>query len=178
MLLSYYELVGLVDCGVIDALYENINGASIDVRLDNLVLFEAAPTKFVIDPSVKESHAVTTIELKDSGFILPPGGCVLASTMETFNLPNDLACEFKLKSSIARVFLNCMLATWCDPTWHNSKLTLELKNDLKHHSILLKSGMKIGQMIFYRVKPVPTEHSYKAKGRYNNTTSVTQSKGV
>ena len=113
MLLSYDELVGLVDCGVIDALYENINGASIDVRLDDILLLEAASTKFVIDPSIKESHAVTTIKLKDSGFILPPGGCVLASTMETFNLPNDIACEFKLKSSIARVFLNCMLATWC-----------------------------------------------------------------
>jgi deoxycytidine triphosphate deaminase len=65
-----------------------------------------------------------------------------------------------------------------DPRWHNSKLTLELKNELSHHQILLKTGMKIGQIIFYRVTPVPEEHSYAVKGRYNNTTEVTASKGV
>jgi len=66
----------------------------------------------------------------------------------------------------------------CDPSWHNSKLTLELKNDCEYHSLLLKAGMKIGQMIFYRVNPVPDQHSYAVKGRYNNTTEVTGSKGV
>jgi len=66
----------------------------------------------------------------------------------------------------------------CDPGWHNSRLTLELKNNGEYHSLLLRAGMKIGQMKFYRVKPVPEQHSYAVKGRYNNTTEVTGSKGV
>jgi dCTP deaminase len=107
-----------------------------------------------------------------------PGQCVLASTVETFNLPEDLSCEFKLKSSIARVFLNNMLATWGDPWWHNSKMTLELKNDLQYNAILLKPNMKIGQMIFWRSESVPEDRSYKVRGQYNNTTTVTASRGV
>jgi len=57
-------------------------------------------------------------------------------------------------------------------------MTLELKNDLQYNAILLKPNMKIGQMIFWRSKPVPEERSYKVRGQYNNTTTVTASRGV
>jgi len=33
-------------------------------------------------------------------------------------------------------------------------------------------------MIFFESKPVPHEKSYAVNGRYNNTVSVTASKGV
>lgn len=179
MLLSYLELMELVEGGVIDADPELVNGASIDVRLDKTILVEKYhPIPVMIDLSAKESPDLLSLEMGVGGYALKPGQFVLASTMETFNLPNDIACEFKLKSSAARAGLNNMLATWCDPSWTNSKLTLELKNDCEHHSLLLKTGMKIGQMIFYRVNPVPEQHSYAVKGRYNHTTEVTASKGV
>jgi len=179
MLLSYVELVDLVKAGVIDADPANINGASIDVTLDRTLLIEKQhaiePT---IDLSRKQSPEMCTYLLSESGFSLPPGHFVLASTQETFNLPNDIAAEFKLKSSVARAGLNHCLAGFCDPNWTNSKLTMELKNELQYHELLLKPGMKIGQVLFYRVTPVPTEHSYAVKGRYNNTQQTTASKGV
>ena len=179
MLLSYIELLELVCDGVIDAKLENINGASIDVTLDDTLLLEKhhaiEPT---IDLSRKQAPEMCALKLSESGFSLPPGHFVLASTRETFNLPNDIAAEFKLKSSVARAGLNHCLAGFCDPSWSNSKLTLELKNELQYHELLLKPGMKIGQILFYRVTPVPTEHSYAVKGHYNNTLTVTESKGV
>ena len=179
MLLSYNELHELIESGVIDADPENVNGTSIDVRLDRTILVELEKKKIgIVDPSIKQSHDTVRIEMPDSGYLMPPGQCVLASTVETFNLPEDLSCEFKLKSSMARVFLENMLATWGDPWWSNSKMTLELKNELQHNAILIKPNMKIGQMIFYRSKPVPEDRSYKVRGRYNNTTTVTASKGV
>lgn len=179
MLLSYNELHELIESGVIDADPENVNGTSIDVRLDRTILVEMEKKEIgIVDPSLKQSHETVMIEMPDSGYLMLPGQCVLASTVETFNLPEDLSCEFKLKSSMARVFLENMLATWGDPWWSNSKMTLELKNELQHNAILIKPNMKIGQMIFYRSKPVPEDRSYKVRGRYNNTTTVTASKGV
>ena len=179
MLLSYHELHELIESGVIDADPENVNGTSIDVRLDRTILVEIEKAELgIVDPSLKQSHDTIAIEMPDNGYLMIPGQCVLASTVEIFNLPEDLSCEFKLKSSMARVFLENMLATWGDPFWHNSKMTLELKNELQYNAILIKPNMKIGQMIFYRSKPVPEDRSYKVRGRYNNTTTVTASKGV
>jgi len=180
MPLSYTELMKLVEQGVIIAEPELVNGASIDVRLDQHVLIEREYVYSypVVDLSAKESPDMIGFDIPESGLLLSPGQCMLAATMEVFNLPNDIVCEFKLKSSIARCFLNCMLATWCDPCWYNSRLTLELKNDCQYHTLLLRAGMKIGQMIFDRVEPVPEQHSYAVKGRYNNTMKVTVSKGV
>jgi len=179
MLLSYYELHELIEMGVIDADPENVNGTSIDVRLDRTILVELEKKEIgIVDPSLKQSHDTIQIEMPDSGYLMLPGQCVLASTVETFNLPPNLSCEFKLKSSMARVFLENMLATWGDPWWSNSKMTLELKNELQHNAILIKPNMKVGQMIFYRSNPVPEDRSYKVRGRYNDTTTVTASKGV
>lgn len=177
MILSYNELCGLVEGDVISAEYENINGTSIDVRLGDEIMIEDIHGG-VIDPSIKQPLNMIKVALTDEGYILSPGEVVLACTKEIFNLPNNLSCEFKLKSSIARVFINNMLATWCDPSWGNSSLTLELKNDTRYHSILIKRNMKIGQMIFFQSNPVPHEKSYAVTGRYNNTRSVTESKGV
>lgn len=184
MLLSYYELKELVDQGVITADPDLINGASIDVRLHDTIMVEAETQLQhtvqgypVVDLSKKESPSFVTMNI-NHGYIVLPGQCLLASTQEIFNLPDDIACQFKLKSSVGRSFLNHMMAGFCDPLWTNSRLTLELHNCLQHHAVLIKTGMKIGQMTFERVKSVPHEHSYAAKGRYNNTTEVTASKGV
>ena len=66
-----------------------------------------------------------------------------------------------------------MNAGWCDPGWNGSALTMELKNMLRFHSIRLREHDSIGQMVFFRVSPVPEQNSYAAVGRYNNDTSVT-----
>ena len=60
----------------------------------------------------------------------------------------------------------------CDPHWHGSVLTLELKNFTRSHIIELHDGCRIGQMIFYRSEPVPRERGYAVRGRYNQDTSV------
>ena len=179
MLLSYNELHELIESGVIDADPENVNGTSIDVRLDRTILVEMEKKEIgIVDPSLKQSHDTVRIEMPDSGYLMLPGKCVLASTVETFNMPLDISPQLVLKSSIGRVFLNHMMAGFGDPGWSNSKMTLELKNELQHNAILIKPNMKIAQIKFYRSKPVPEHRSYRHRGRYNDTTTVTGSKGV
>ena len=75
---------------------------------------------------------------------LAPGQFCLAATAETFYLPDNIAAEFKLKSSLARAGLNHALAGFADPGWTGSVLTLELTNTLRWHSLRLRPGMKAG----------------------------------
>lgn len=180
MLLSHVELVNLIKTGVIDAPIENVNGASIDITLGNKLMIEDVTTKFpkVVDLKEKQNIDLIEFDIDEHGVALNSGEFALATSNETFNLPNNIACEYKLKSSLARNGLNHMLAGWCDPGWKNAKLTLELHNVLKNHVLLLKAGMKIGQMVFWYCNEVPEEHSYATKGQYNNQDCVTPAKAL
>jgi len=178
-LLSHCKLIDLVKNGVIDAPIENVNGASIDITLGDSVRVELPPDHYVpIDLIKKETIKTEPFNIRDHSYILMPGAFILASSVETFNLPDDIACEYKLKSSLARSGLGHALAGWCNPGWHGSKLTLELFNSTRHHELRLTAGMKIGQMIFFRVDQVPEHASYKSRGQYNNQCEAVESRGL
>lgn len=179
-LLTYVELVELVRRGVIEGAHpDHINGASIDITLGDTVYVEGPPHGgyTVVDLAAKETPNMVATPFKDY-FDLAPGQFCLASSREMFNLPNDIAAEFKLKSSGARAGLDAALALFCDPGWHGSVLTLELYNNLCYHHLRLRPGMKIGQMIFMRGTPVPAFADYAARGNYNGDKSATPSKGI
>ncbi|MEY3760178.1 MAG: Cronobacter phage vB CsaP, partial [Pseudomonadota bacterium] len=112
------------------------------------------------------------------GYTIRPDEFILASSDEFFNLPNDISCEYKLKSSMARNALDHLNAGWADATWNGSRLTLELKNVSRFHKLIIETGMAIGQMVFFRHAPVPHEQSYAVRGQYNKQQSVTESKGI
>ena len=177
-LLTYLDLVDLVDQGMIENLsHEQINGASIDVTLGRYIKIED-PKGGVVDVSAKEPLKMREHDLVEEPYRLHPGEFVLASTREIFHLPHDIAFEYKLKSSLARVGLAHLVAGYADPGWHGSVLTLEYHNVTQHHQIVLKYGMPAGQCVFYRGRPVPVEQSYATRGNYNGDLRVTQSKGA
>jgi dCTP deaminase len=146
-----------------------VNPASIDVRLGNLLLIESAQSPVLV-PYPLSGHT------EEDPYLLVPGQFCLAPTVETFNVPDCLAAEFRLKSSRAREGLDQALAVWADPGFHGSVLTLELRNNRQLWPQLLWPGMKIGQMVFHRMSRVP-ELSYAVTGRYCNDTTVQASKG-
>lgn len=181
-LVTYNELCGIVDAGYIRGVHQaHINGASIDVTLGSRLWLEDKPMgqNTVVDLMAKQSPALLPVDLLDHGYYdLEPGRFCLAATCETFHLPNDLSAEYRLKSSLARAGLDAALAMWCDPGWHGSVLTLELTNTLRHHSLRLRPGMAIGQMIFHRGYPVPPAASYATRGQYNGDLAAQPSKGL
>ena len=146
-----------------------VNPASLDVRLGDRILIESASSPDLV-PLPLADHSET------EPFLLLPGQFVLAQTMETFSLPEDIAAQFVLKSSRAREGLEHLLAGYCDPGWHGSVLTLELHNSRQLHSIPLWPGKRIGQMVFHRMSQ-PPERSYAVVGRYNRDRAVTGSRG-
>jgi len=175
MLLSFNQLQQLVEKDIITPVeFDQINAASIDVRLGDTILTEAYSdhTSCTLSLVDRTPMAMMSVNIKDGYYDLQPGEFILAHTMERFNLPDWIAAEFKLKSSGARSGLNNALATWCDPGWHGSVLTLELQNLTRNHVIRLHHGVRIGQIIFHMCEPVPEDRSYSARGRYNNDASV------
>ena len=152
---------------------DHINASSLDVRLGEDFLLEKVVDpdfNFIsLDKGCKTPHMV---EYK-GGVRLRPGKFCLAHTMEEFNLPDNISAEFRLKSSVARKGLDHALAVWIDAGFHGSVLTLELRNNLTHHTTVLEAGDKIGQIVFHRHED-SGEYSYRKKGSYNNSKSVTQ----
>lgn len=177
MLLSHIELVELVDQGVIEGVQPGaINAASIDVRLGERFMVEAASITRelrVVNLAKRESLRMRTVDVAPGANIrMHPGQFALAHTIERFNLPNDISAQFLLKSSIARSGLDHLSATWCDAGWNGSVLTLEIRNVTQTHHLVLEPGMFIGQMKFYRHTPVPDDQSYAVRGRYNGDSFV------
>lgn len=174
-LLSYNRLCELIEQGVIqNSDFNHVNSASIDIHLgsDVLIEVECRNLERLVLKARHKLPAYRTV-ITDSGLILEPSEFILAQSQEIFNLPNNISAEYKLKSSMARIGLEHMNAGWCDAGWHGSVLTLELKNMLRYHSIVLHKGDGIGQIVFFEHESVPADKSYAARGRYNQDKTVT-----
>lgn len=147
---------------------EHVNPASLDVTLGPTILIESAENRQFVSYSIAECTP-------DQPYWLVPGQFILASTIERFNLPDDVAAQFMLKSSRAREGLEHLLAGYCDPGWYDSVLTLELHNSRQLHQVPIWHGMRIGQMVFYQLSE-PVGCSYAITGRYNGDDTVVCSK--
>jgi dCTP deaminase len=170
-LLSYTDLLALQKHGVIqNSESEHVNASSIDVTLGATLLVEQERRLTNIVSLVgRESLAMKSITLAypSDEYLLQPGEFILAQSQQVFNLPGDISCEYKLKSSMARAGLEHMNAGWCDAGWNGSVLTLEFKNVTRYHAIRIRLGDRVGQVVFFKHKLVPAERSYAARGRYN-----------
>ena len=177
-LLTYHDLCDLVERGVVqNSSREHISAASIDVHISDKFLLERLSVGHtpVVDVAARQSPDFTEIiATADAPLYMMPGQFLLAATCEVFNLPDDVAALFVMKSSVARCGLDQMNAAWCNPGWRGSALTLELMNVMKGHMLMLRPGMPIGQMVFFRGKPVPQALLYSQRGVYNHQREVSR----
>lgn len=113
-LLSYNELVELVERGVITGVRDGaINASSIDIHLAPKILVEGNRRKTVTFAK-REPLGMYDIDLRlKGGFDIPPGGFLLASSVEMFNLPANISAQYRLKSSMARIGLEHLNAGHC-----------------------------------------------------------------
>jgi dCTP deaminase len=169
MILCDTEIHDLIEQGMVQHHQpELINPASLDLRLGNLIMLESVESNQMIPLSIKDYTP-------DHPYELVPGQFVLAQTVETFSMPEYIAGLFFLKSSRAREGYENLHAGYADPGWHGSALTLELKNARQLRPLPLYPGLKIGQMVFFRMSAKPAL-SYAQVGHYNNDRLVTASK--
>jgi dCTP deaminase len=178
-LVTYKVILELLKDGVVENYDPScVNGASLDVRLNSLIYTEELQYPRLVDLAAKEVPPMRIVDITNIPYDLKPGEFILASTVEVFNLPNNIAAEFRLKSSAARAGLDQALAVWCDPGWTGSVLTIELRNNLQANDLRLRAGMKIGQMVFWQGEPVPDRQMYHTKGQYNHDKETQPSRGI
>jgi dCTP deaminase len=168
-ILCDYEIKALCTDGMVQNYDEAlINPASLDLRLGNTIMIESAESLDMRELSIAR-HTV------ENPYLLRPGQFILAQTIEVFNMPENIAGLFFLKSSRAREGYENLHAGYADPGWHGSVLTLELKNSRQLLPLPLYPGTKIGQMVFFRMSNPPVV-SYAVTGSYNQDLSTTGSK--
>ncbi|MSQ12516.1 MAG: dCTP deaminase [Dehalococcoidia bacterium] len=125
--------------------------ASVDVRMDRKLRVFRNMRRPYIDVRVPTDDLTELVEIQDDKpFILHPGEFVLGSTLEYFEIPDDLVARLEGKSSLGRLgLLIHSTAGYVDPGW-KGHLTLELSN-VARLPITLYYGMKIGQISYLQL---------------------------
>jgi dCTP deaminase len=156
-----------------------IQPASVDLHLDKkLLAFKPQRYPAYIDVRRRLDHLNELVEIdEEKPFFLNPGEFVLASTLESIGLPDDIVGRLEGKSSLGRIgLLIHSTAGYVDPGWQGH-LTLELSNVAKL-PITLYYRMKIGQISFLRLTS-PVEKMYgtaELGSKYQGQTEPTASK--
>ena len=104
-------------------------------------------------------------------YILLPNQFVLATTMEYFNLPNNITAFVEGRSSLGRMGLFIQNAGWVDPGF-KGEITLELYN-ANRCAIELKAGRRIGQLVFAKMDDTALK---PYNGKYQGQKGATGSK--
>lgn len=122
-----------------------VQPASVDIRLRNTFsIVEDSPSGIITLENEIKYKTITT-----DTYILLPNQFVLATTMEYFDLPNDLTAFVEGRSSLGRMGLFIQNAGWVDPGF-KGEITLELYN-ANRCAIELKAGRRVGQLVFAKM---------------------------
>lgn len=144
-----------------------IQPASVDVRLGNtFCIVEDLPTGIITLDGEIPYKTITA-----DTYILLPGQFVLATTMEYFDMPNDLTAFVEGRSSLGRMGLFIQNAGWVDPGF-KGEITLELFN-ANRCAIELKAGRRVGQLVFAEMDD---EALQPYRGKYQGQTGATGSR--
>lgn len=144
-----------------------VQPASVDIRLGStFCMIEDSPTGIVTLDSEINCKTIQT-----DTYLLLPGQFVLATTVEYFELPNDLTAFVEGRSSLGRMGLFIQNAGWVDPGF-KGEITLELYN-ANRCAIELKAGRRVGQLVFAKMD-APALNPYN--GKYQGQTGATASR--
>ena len=146
---------------------EQIQPANVDIRLGNTFsIVEDSSTGIInLDKEIKYKT------IKSGTYILLPNQFVLATTMEYFDLPNNLTAFVEGRSSLGRMGLFIQNAGWVNSGF-KGEITLELYN-ANRCAIELKAGRRIGQLVFAKMDQ-PALNPYN--GKYQGQKGATGSK--
>lgn len=111
-----------------------------------------------------------TLEPVGDGFILPPNGCALVETLETFHMPSNVTAHCLGKSTYARATL-LVNVTPLEAGWRGV-LTVELKNLCPDRPLKVYIGEGIAQLQFFRGEQCRVSYADK-QGKYQNQDGVT-----
>ncbi len=144
-----------------------IQPASVDVRLGNTFSVCKDTATGIMHLNEKMDY----LTLNTEKYLLLPGQFVLATTMEYFELPDNLTAFVEGRSSLGRLGLFIQNAGWVDPGF-KGEITLELFN-ANRFAIELIAGRRIGQIVFAQLDH-RAQNPYK--GKYQGQRGATESR--
>jgi len=156
-----------------------LGSCSIDLRLGNSFrVFEHSRVPYIDPENSALSEDVTKI-VRVAGkepFILQPADFVLATTIESFELPDDLLARLEGRSSLGRLGIVVhSTASVFDPGWRG-KVVMELGN-LGRLPVALYPGMRVCALTFEEVStPVDVPYYKKKKAKYINQDNPIESR--
>lgn len=146
---------------------EQIQPASVDVRLGNTFSIVEDMSRGILSLDNEIVYKTITADT----YVLLPGQFVLASTMEYFELPDNLTAFVEGRSSLGRIGLFIQNAGWVDPGFRG-EITLELFN-ANRCAIELKAGRRVGQLVFAQLDDTALNPS---SGKYQGQRGATGSR--
>lgn len=146
---------------------EQIQPASVDIRIGTTFsIVEDSPSGVI---TMDEPISYKTLET--DSYTLLPGQFVLATTLEYFELPNNITAFVEGRSSLGRMGLFIQNAGWVDPGF-KGEITLELFN-ANRCAIEIKSGRRIGQLVFAQMdQSAENPYTGKYQGQQGATGSM------
>ena len=162
MILGKKEIINEIKKGrvkIIPFKLNQVSGASVDLTLSDE--FRVFNNKDIDVKDVLNLNKFSK-KIRVKKIVLEPNGFVLGITKEKINLPNDICGFLQGRSRFARIGLGVHITANFLHPGINNKQVLEIKN-LSNSKIILRSGVKICQLILERV-----EGGVDYKGRYKN----------
>jgi dCTP deaminase len=156
-----------------------LGACSIDLRLgDTFRIFEHS--KFAcIDPHDPDEAKELTTEItvkEGEPFILQPSDFVLATTIESFSLPDDLVARLEGRSSLGRLGIVVhSTASVFEPGWRG-KVVMELGN-MGRMPVMLYPGMRVCALTFEQLScAAQVPYNKKKNAKYVNQNEPLASK--
>ncbi|HJJ55871.1 MAG TPA: dCTP deaminase [Methanocorpusculum sp.] len=147
---------------------------SLDIRLGNHFVWYNTCNE-IIDPYKKDTIQSNTNECKCDYFDIAPGQFVLAETLETVTLPDNVVSSIEGKSSIARLGIELhQTGGWIDAGFSGT-ITLEMHNS-NCRPVRVYSGMPISQLVFYTTQRCACPYDKKPDAKYQHQKNATLSR--
>lgn len=154
---------------------EQINPNSYDVTLGDHFLWYDDDVSLPIDLRDKNTIRFGMSELKQNYISISPKRFILGTTIEYIKLPPDIIASIEGKSSLARLGISLhQTGGWIDAGFEGN-ITLEFFN-CNCRSVIIPSGMRIGQLVFYKTNRCEIPYNLKKGSKYVGQIGTTPSK--
>lgn len=160
---------------------DNVEPSSLDLRLgdDFKRVRQPSPTKETATISLSSSGekqiAYDTLEWsEDEPVLLEPNELILATTLESFVLPDDLTAQVLGRSSLGRLGVSVhQTAGWIDPGFTGA-ITLELSNH-GPVAVELVPGLRMCQIVFSELSSPAARPYGHSESQYQGQHGATES---
>jgi dCTP deaminase len=174
-----WQLKERIDAGVIGVCplsKSAIQANSIDVRLNNtFAAYDAQYASVEIDPYDEDSTRLGLAAMTADSILLTKGAFLLAETMETIRLPDNVCATIEGKSSLARLGITVhQTGGWIDCGFEGT-ITLEMTNE-NVRPVVLYAGMPIAQIVFYETDHALMPYGVRGSAKYHKQKGATGSR--